>query len=470
MTALSTVVVSGAAAVTGIVLARQFGRTDATDGFFLAYAVYLVLTLAAYSFRVVVLPALTRAAQAGRLADELAGQIAALATVAVPAVLLAVALARPLGDALSDKEAAANAFASALPLMVAAGALQLFAALWASALAARGSYGVAALGYAAGAVGGLALFVALRSHGTVALAWGLLLNGAVTAAVPLAGLGREALGVRLAGTRSRLWALVQGASLPVALQALYTIANAFAIRLGTGQATSLAYAYFFASFLVAATASSLSLISSAPLTRRGLDPEGAAAHVVHLAWLSVVPIVAATGVFALVGSRIASSLLGSDFSGGTGEELGRLVVWFAPWMLVSTAVTLTFPLLFVLETPRVLVGLAVALPLAQVPVAWGLSAAFGLHGLAIALAVMSVAALVVLLGGLSRRALTLAASGLGGVAAIQGGLGVLSFGLLALVLGGFPAAVLGLLVYVVLTVATRSAGVGGAWAYVRGLH
>ena len=44
------------------ILAQKFGHTAATDGFFAAYSVYLVLVLAAQSFRLVVLPDLTRAA------------------------------------------------------------------------------------------------------------------------------------------------------------------------------------------------------------------------------------------------------------------------------------------------------------------------------------------------------------------------------------------------------------------------
>ena len=57
--------------------------------------------------------------------------------------------------------------------------------------------------------------------------------------------------------------------MPLALQGLYVIALRGASGLGEGNQTSLTYAYLFAATLVAATASSLSLISSAPLTRRG---------------------------------------------------------------------------------------------------------------------------------------------------------------------------------------------------------
>jgi len=50
LTALSTLVVTGFAAVVGIVIAREFGRSDETDGFFAAYGVFIVLALAGVSF------------------------------------------------------------------------------------------------------------------------------------------------------------------------------------------------------------------------------------------------------------------------------------------------------------------------------------------------------------------------------------------------------------------------------------
>ena len=64
---------TASAAVAGAILARKFGRGPETDGFFAAYAVYVLLVLAATAFRIVVLPTLARAAQAGRLAAEVMG-------------------------------------------------------------------------------------------------------------------------------------------------------------------------------------------------------------------------------------------------------------------------------------------------------------------------------------------------------------------------------------------------------------
>src|SRR5437588_314503 len=87
LTGLAQVVVALAAAGAGALLAHKFGRSAETDGFLSAYAVYLVLVLAAQSFRMVVVSAALAGSQ-GIVA--LAWGLAANAGVAltVPAVQL----------------------------------------------------------------------------------------------------------------------------------------------------------------------------------------------------------------------------------------------------------------------------------------------------------------------------------------------------------------------------------------------
>jgi peptidoglycan biosynthesis protein MviN/MurJ (putative lipid II flippase) len=317
---------------------------------------------------------------------------------------------------------------------------------------------------------GVAFFAALASHGIQALAWGQLLNGIVVLAAMLAALPRrEGTAPAELQLGRRLGALLRGAAVPAALQLLYLIALTLASRLGSGEQTSFTYAYFLASFLVSVTASALSLVSSAPLTRRGLSAEAAAAHVVNASWISLSVIAAAVGVFALVGERIVSLVLGGAYAGEAGHELGRLVVFFGPWMLASVALTVAFPLLFVADRPAVLVPLAVVLPLVQVPLAWGLSDALGLEGLALALGLTTFAALAVLMGGLSRRTLALTIAGLGRLAVVVTALAALSFGVLALLVGGVPAAAAGLVLYAGLLALALPLGLRDAWAYVRAL-
>ena len=70
LTAASLLVVSGFAALVGVLIAREFGRTDETDGFFAAYGVFVVIVTAAQAIRVAVLPSLARAREAGELAGH----------------------------------------------------------------------------------------------------------------------------------------------------------------------------------------------------------------------------------------------------------------------------------------------------------------------------------------------------------------------------------------------------------------
>ena len=189
LTGLAQIVLAFAAAGAGALLAHKFGRSAETDGFLGAYGVYLVLVLAAQAFRMVVVPDLTRAAAEGRLAGE------------------------------------SRAYAVAF-----------------LALAALDSYGTAAAAFALGGIVGLVVFAALAdSHGIVALAWGLAVNAGVALAIQLVALVRRgalagAWPVRL-DVLPRLWRLLQGAAVPLALQGCYLLALRFAAQLGVGSLT-----------------------------------------------------------------------------------------------------------------------------------------------------------------------------------------------------------------------------------------
>src|SRR5262249_5316876 len=80
---------------------------------------------------------------------------------------------------------------------------------------------------------------------------------------------------------------------------------------------------------------------------------------------------AAAGVFALVGGRVVGFVLGSAYSGHVGADLGHLVIYLSPWVVAAVAFWVTFPLLFVLETPRRLVPLAVVALAVDIGFAFG---------------------------------------------------------------------------------------------------
>src|SRR3954454_9740727 len=96
LTGLAQIVLALAAAGAGALLAHKFGRSAETDGFLGAYGVYLVLVLAAQSFRMVVVPDLTRAAGEGRLAGESRAYAVAFLVLAVPVSVVVALLSRPL--------------------------------------------------------------------------------------------------------------------------------------------------------------------------------------------------------------------------------------------------------------------------------------------------------------------------------------------------------------------------------------
>jgi hypothetical protein len=476
-TGLSTLVVSGSAALAGAYLAHKFGRDARTDGFLAAYGVYLVIVFAAQAFRLVIVPDLTRAAGEDRLTAEFVSYAAAFLVIGVPVSVLTFFLSDQIGSALTGRlpGEAASVASEAIVFLMPAAFGQVLAALAASALAARDSYIVAAVGYAVGATINLVVFVLLAdAHGLIALAWGVSINAAIAAAVPLGALllsgklrGRRRGGIAIA---PRLWRLVQAAAVPLAMQGLYVIALRGASGLGEGNQTSLTYAYLVAGTLVAATASSLSLISSAPLTRRGVDAEGAAQHVVHATWFSLAFIGAAAGVLALVGGDVVHAALGGAFAGEVGTELGHLVIYLAPWMVASVAFAVTFPIIFVVERPAFLLPVAVGALVLHVIVTLVMRALWGLDGLAIALAVSTFAVIFVLMAAVSGRMLGRAAAGLAQASLVIGVLVTASFGLPALVLPSAAAAAFGFMLYAAALYVLRPRGLLEAWHYVRVLH
>jgi len=469
LTGISTAAVSGSAAVAGAILSRKFGHGVKTDGFFAAYALYVALVLVANSLRVVVLPGFARARAESRLAAEVGTWAGALAIPVVPAVALALAAPHFVAGLLTGGASSQHQAALLVPWLVPAAAAQIYAGIAASALAALDDYGTAAFGFGAGAVAGLVAIVALVGHGVQAFGWGLALNGGVALAVPLAVLAaRGGVGLPGPGLVLRLRRLAEGVALPFALQGLYVIGLRFASGLGEGRPTTFSYAYLIAALLVAVTASSLALVSSVPLARDELTPERAGRHVVAASWLSLAVVGAAAGVFALAGEHVARWALGSSYGGGTGSQLGRLVVYLAPWMVVSVAVSVAFPLLFVRGTARFLPLLAVAVLGAHVLVEWAGREAFGLAGIAAGMAVTTAATLAALLWPLGT--LVQALRGLLVAALVCGGLAAIAFAAPRAVLGAVPAAAVGLVLYAAVLATWRPPGLRTAWTYARTLR
>lgn len=479
VTALAIAVQSGLAAVVGVIIARELGRSAETDGFFAAYGVFIVLALAATAIRLVVLPPLARARLDRRLGQETSAWAIALTVLAVPAVAAAFLAARPLAALLTGfgPDGARDAAETLLPLMVIAAAAQLYAGLAASALAALDDYLTAALTYIAGSIAGLGyILVRIDADGIDAVAVGMTLNSLIAATLPTLALVRRARAaemprgaVRPSGPPIAERLLVAGRSvaLPLALQAVYLTSLPFAAREGVGSATSFGYAYLAGAALVAATSSSLGLVTSVPLARVGLDPSGIARHVVSSSWLALVAVGAVAGVFAVAGPSLVGPVLGASYLANVGEELGRLIALLSPWMVFSIGFSVTLPLLFVQGRTTGLGAAAVVVVALHVPLAWLGQTAGGLTGLSLALAATTGATLAVMLNRLRAVRSTLVALGL--AAATIGAVTVAGFVVPGLLLRPGLAAAIGLAAYAALLAALRPSGLTTSWRYLRSL-
>jgi hypothetical protein len=469
LTGISTAAVSGSAAVLAIILSRKFGHGVKTDGFFAGFAPYLAVVLVASVVRVVALPQFVRAAAARRLGAELGIWTAALGVPLLALLAVGVAWPHGLASVLTSNHAARPYAARLLPWLIASAAAQVVGGLVASALAALDDYAAAAYGFAAGSFAGLAATVALLGHGLIAFGWGLAINGAVSLLWPLVALARRGgLGLPDEAPWARLVLLAEGVTLPVALQGLYLIGNRFASGLESGDTTTYSYAYLIASLFVSLTATSLALVTTAPFAREGESPERAGRHVVAATWLSLAPVAAAAGVFAVAGELVTRHVLGPGYGGATGAELSRLVAYLAPWMVASVALTIAYPLLFVGGRARWLPPVAAAAVLLHVPVEWAGRSLFGLGGIAAGMAVTTGLVLAVLLVGL--RALRLTLRGVALAAVACGAVAAVCFGLPRAVLGPVAAAVIGLVLYAAALGIWRPPGLRHAWAYVRTLQ
>lgn len=479
VTALGLAIQNGLAAIVGIVAGHEFGRSATTDGFNATYGVFIVVSFAAAAIRLAVMPALARARQENRLGSEAVAYGVTMTCLTLPLLLLALTAASPVAWLLTGAgpAAARHAAATALPWMIAAAVLQLFAGLAASSLAALDSYAIAAAGYALGSATGLA-YILLRMHpdGIVALPRGMALSGAVALLVPLLALLLRALAERMPAEavrpsqfsfRGRATEIANCVSLPLVMQFIYLICLTLAARRGVGAQTSFNYAYLIAAAVVTVTGASLSLVTSVPLTRIGLDSARTARHVVSLSWLAFIAIGACAGVFGLAGERIVRALLGGAYSAQVGSQLGHLVVVLSLWAVTSVAFSVTFPLMFVAGKSRHLSLLAPAALAGHVLLALAAAALAGLEGLAIALALTTVVVVALMLYEL--RALAATARGLGIAMVSIGAAAAVAFVLPGLVLGPVWAAAAGCALYAGVLIAARPRGLSEAWRYLQQL-
>ena len=471
---------SGFAALVGVLIAREFGRTDETDGFFAAYGVFVVVVTASQAIRVAVLPSLARAQEERRLASTAVGFATALALVGLPLVLVALLAADPLAALLTgdESEVASAACGEALAWVLPAAVAHLFTGLAASTFAALDDYATPALGYALGSTAGLAyIFARTDEDGIVAVSRGMTVTALVGLLVPLVALAWKArrasmpaAAARPAGEplHRRLAMFVAAAAIPLSLQLAYVVSIPFAGRLGSGAVTSFGYAYLAATTLAGITAFSIGLVSSVPLSRVELTAAAVARHVVASTWVALVVVGAAVGALALVGASLVEGVLGDAYGSEVGNEVTRLIVVLSAWIVAAVGVNVTFPLAFVAGRLRALPWIGLAALTAQLGLAWIGVELLELDGLAVSLAVSSFVVLAALLWQLDA-----AGRGLCGVAVAAVAVTALTCAAFippGLVSRGVVGALGGLVLYGMLVALIRPRGLTASWAYLRALR
>ncbi len=163
-------------------------------------------------------------------------------------------------------------------------------------------------------------------------------------------------------------------------------------------------------------------------------------------------------------------MLGDAYSGHVGAELGRLVVFLSPWMVANAAFSITYPLLFVMHRTRLLIPLALAGIVVDVPISIAGRSLWGLTGVTVALGAATLVLVLGLMASLAPRMLVVSVMGLGRLSLLVGAATALAFGGASLVLSAVPAAAAGLALYALLLIAMRELGLAQAWHYVRALH
>ena len=353
---------TGFAAVVGVVIAREFGRTEETDGFFAAYGVFIVIVLASQAIRARG-PATARVAPAGgRLRGEVAGFGIALAVAALPFLVLGEVAARPVADLLtgSGSATAQDVVRRRAALARARGGSRTCSpgsprAAWRRSTTTRRRRSATRSASAAALV---EILTRVDDDGIAALYRGVAVNGAIALAVPVLGLAvargsargchgrRFARRVARSVPGSRVFATA--AALPIALQLLYVVCLPFAGRVEPGAVTSFGYAYLAAASFVSITAFSIGLVSSVPLTRTGSSDGAAARHVDRRrvgradrhrrrpSGHSRSPEGRSSKSFSATPTE-ATSARRSDASSSS----------LAPWMVASVGVNVSFPLAFV---------------------------------------------------------------------------------------------------------------------------
>jgi peptidoglycan biosynthesis protein MviN/MurJ (putative lipid II flippase) len=406
--AIATLAMGATSGIQALLYLSSFGIGGRTDGFFIAFALYTSFGVFSQSIRVTSAPLLV-GLRPRLTPTELA---VALVAISIPVAILTIPLAGPLAGVLAPGlgEAGRGVTESALPILGIAMILQLWAAGGATLLAVRDRFDRIAGAYIAGAVAGLAVYLAVsRVAGELSLGWSMMAMAVVTSAAMLDGVRAsrpsEGPGIKVAvaggiGRMARcVWMVLSSTAIYLAFNCLYVITLAFASKYGAGGATVLSYAYLFASYLVAATGFALGMSRIADMSRGALaDWREVIADTVpagfRYAMLLVAPALAA---LIAGGATLIGEVLPDSFDASQVTQLRVFTALLCAWTLAALLVNLLLPALFALGRTKLVNLLAPVVVLAHAGVTALAGVLFGVNGVVGAFCIVPLAFAAVLL-------------------------------------------------------------------------
>lgn len=347
LTSLSQVAVLAGVALMGVLMARRFGTTAETDGFFIANAINGVLLLVAQSLRTTTVATFVNQRSDARLFER---QLGALVVMWLGAVVIVLGILVP-GASLALAGATARVFRTAALVLVPGAALQLFAGLASGRLAADHAFGAPAIAYAAGTIASVIAFFPLTSAlGVDGVAPALVCGYAVGAIAMAIALGRDGWRPRppvLHGAPRLAGHLLLGATAAIAAQATLAVSVGFANGATIGGATIYSYAIMAVLALNAGLASPVSIVYAPVVARPGTDVAALALRVFRVG--AIVAPVAVAGL-CLLGRAPAEAVL-TRVSDADVSEIFQLILILSPTLLAG--MLMMVPLVSVLASGRV---------------------------------------------------------------------------------------------------------------------
>jgi len=341
VTSLGILAIAITSAAEVLAFLHRFGATSRTDGVFVAFALYSLVTVFAQILRTSAVPLVSGASAPLTSAEFLS----ALAAMGVLVTVVGFVGARPLGDVLGRSLAGDGRIlaSSSLRLLAPAMALQLLGAGMAVIGATRGRFRAIGLAYVvANVVGLVAFFVAAPLAEERALAWCVLVGSIVLVPCLLPATGTR---IVLPDSHRRLLPaaslVLRSAAIPLAFVAMYPITLALSGSVPPGEITRFAFAYTVCSYLPGLTSVALSMTDIAVLSTSATSAPARAAIASRSARWSSFAIAPVLALAATVGPVLFAALQ----SDGDAGDLGQLFVELGPWLAATVLLWTTLPAL-----------------------------------------------------------------------------------------------------------------------------